>query len=45
MDKATTDKDAMEKWLKEAEAGWKRVIEEKNAAESTEALFQAEADS
>ena len=44
VDKVVADKDAMEKRLKEAEAGWKRAIEEKNAAESAEEAFRAKAD-
>ena len=45
MDKAVADKDAMEKRLKEAEVGWKRAVEEKNAAESVEEPFRAEPES
>ena len=45
VDKAVVDKDAMEKRLREAEVGWKRAVEEKNAVESVEEAFRAEAES
>ena len=45
INKAVADKDAMEKWLGEAEARLKQAIDEKADAESAEEAFRVEADS
>ena len=42
--KAMSDKDAVEKELKEAEARWTRAVEEKLATELAEEASRAEAD-
>ena len=43
--KVVANRGAMEKWLMEAEARLKQAVHEKDAAESAEEAFRAEADS